>query len=88
MDNHATRWTPTAADCFKLNGDCSKCSVMNYEIDCKMHDTVNMLFVKFGEPPEIVLNNVKDKRKEKDTSEYVYIKDILNNYNEQQEINK
>jgi len=53
---------------------------MNYEIDCKMRDTVNELFTKFGEPPEIVVNNAKDERERKDTSEYIHIADILNNY--------
>ena len=47
-------WTTQAIECYKLNGDCSKCSIKqaHYTFDCQMPKVVEILKMINGEPEE------------------------------------
>ena len=45
-------WTEQAIECYKLKGDCSKCSIRqaHYSFDCQMPKVVEILKLMNGEP--------------------------------------
>ncbi len=47
-------WTTQAIECYKLNGNCSKCSIKqaHYTFDCQMPRVVEILKLINGEPEE------------------------------------
>ena len=47
-------WTPQAIECYKLNGNCSMCSIKqaHYTFDCQMPRVVEILKLINGEPEE------------------------------------
>lgn len=47
-------WTPQAVECYKLNGNCSMCSIKqaHYTFDCQMPRVVEILKLMNGEPEE------------------------------------
>ena len=47
-------WTPQAIECYKLNGNCYKCSIRqaHYTFDCQMPRVVEILKIMNGEPKE------------------------------------
>ena len=47
-------WTPQAIECYKLNGNCSQCSIKqaHYSFNCQMPKVVQILKMINGEPEE------------------------------------
>lgn len=47
-----SNWTEQAIECYKLNGNCSKCSIRqaHYTFDCQMPRVVEILKLMNGEP--------------------------------------
>ncbi len=45
-------WTTQAIECYKLNGNCSECSIKkaHYSFDCQMPKVVEILKLMNGEP--------------------------------------
>lgn len=45
-------WTEQAIECYKLNGNCSECSIRkaHYSFDCQMPKVVEILKLVNGEP--------------------------------------
>ncbi len=45
-------WTEQAIECYKLNGNCSECSIRkaHYSFDCQMPKVVEILKLMNGEP--------------------------------------
>ena len=45
-------WTEQAIECYKLNGNCSACSIRqaHYTFDCQMPKVVEILKLMNGEP--------------------------------------
>jgi hypothetical protein len=45
-------WTEQAVECYKLNGNCSECSIRqaHYTFDCQMPRVVEVLKLINGEP--------------------------------------
>ena len=55
ISNSITKnWTPQAIECYKLNGNCSMCSIKqaHYTFDCQMPRVVEILKLINGEPEE------------------------------------
>ena len=47
-------WTPQAVECYRLNGNCSECSIKqaHYSFNCQMPKVVQILKMINGEPEE------------------------------------
>ena len=45
-------WTEQAIECYKLNGNCSECSISkaHYSFDCQMPKVVEILKLMNGDP--------------------------------------
>ena len=45
-------WTEQALECYKLNGNCSECSIKkaHYSFDCQMPKVIEILKLMNGEP--------------------------------------
>lgn len=45
-------WTEQAIECYKLNGNCSECSIRkaHYSFDCQMPKVVEILKLMNGDP--------------------------------------
>lgn len=45
-------WTEQALECYKLNGDCRRCSITegHYSFECQMPKVVDILLTVNGEP--------------------------------------
>ena len=53
-DSITKNWTEQALECYRLNGNCSECSIMkgHYSFQCQMPKVVEILKVVAGEPEE------------------------------------
>ncbi len=51
-DSITKNWTEQAIECYKLNGDCSQCSITNghYSFVCQMPKVIEILKAAIGEP--------------------------------------
>ena len=51
-DSITRNWTEQALECYKLNGNCSECSIRkaHYSFDCQMPKVVEILKLMNGEP--------------------------------------
>ena len=51
-DSITKNWTEQAIECYKLNGDCSRCSIAkgHYSFECQMPKVIEILKVAAGEP--------------------------------------
>ena len=51
-DSITKNWTKQALECYKLNGNCSECSILkgHYSFDCQMPKVVQILKAVVGEP--------------------------------------
>lgn len=51
-DSITKNWTEQAIECYRLNGDCSKCSIMSghYSFVCQMPKIIEILKTVVGEP--------------------------------------
>jgi hypothetical protein len=55
ISNSITKnWTTQAIECYRLNGNCSECSIKkaHYTFDCQMPKVVEILKLISGEPDE------------------------------------
>ena len=54
-DSITKNWTEQALECYRLNGNCSECSIMkgHYSFQCQMPKVVEILKVVAGEPEEV-----------------------------------
>ena len=55
ISNSITKnWTPQAIECYRLNGNCSMCSIKqaHYSFNCQMPRVVEILKLINGEPEE------------------------------------
>jgi hypothetical protein len=55
ISNSITKnWTTQAIECYKLNGNCTECSIRqaHYTFDCQMPKVVEILKLINGEPKE------------------------------------
>lgn len=55
ISNSITKnWTTQAIECYRLNGNCSECSIKkaHYTFDCQMPKVVEILKLINGEPTE------------------------------------
>ena len=55
ISNSITKnWTTQAIECYRLNGNCSECSIKkaHYTFDCQMPKVVEILKLISGEPEE------------------------------------
>ena len=50
-DSITRNWTEQALECYKLNGNCSECSIRkaHYSFDCQMPKVVEILKIVAGE---------------------------------------
>lgn len=51
-DSITRNWTEQALECYKLNGNCSECSIRkaHYSFDCQMPKVIEILKIVAGEP--------------------------------------
>ena len=51
-DSITKNWTEHALECYKLNGNCSECSITkaHYSFDCQMPKVIEILKIVAGEP--------------------------------------
>lgn len=61
-DSITQNWTEQALECYKLNCDCSRCSISkgNYSFACQMPKVLDALIKSLGKPgPKIKLEVIK-----------------------------
>lgn len=51
-DSITKNWTEQAIECYRLNGNCSECSIRkaHYSFDCQMPKIIEILKTVAGEP--------------------------------------
>lgn len=51
-DSITQNWTEQALECYRLNGDCSRCSISkgHYSFVCQMPKVIDALLLLYGEP--------------------------------------
>ena len=51
-DSITKNWTEQALECYRLNGNCSECSIAkaHYSFDCQMPKVIEILKTVAGEP--------------------------------------
>ena len=51
-DSITKNWTEQALECYRLDGNCSECSIMkgHYSFQCQMPKVVEILKLTVGEP--------------------------------------
>lgn len=51
-DSITKNWTEQALECYRLNGNCSECSIVkgHYSFECQMPKVVEILKAVAGEP--------------------------------------
>ena len=51
-DSITQNWTEQALECYRLNGDCSQCSISkgHYSFVCQMPKVIEALKALYGEP--------------------------------------
>ena len=51
-DSITKNWTEQALECYRLNGNCSECSIKkaHYSFDCQMPKVIEILKTVIGEP--------------------------------------
>ena len=61
-DSITQNWTEQALECYRLNGDCSLCSISkgHYSFVCQMHKVVKKLVKEVGPPPSELDNQQAD----------------------------
>lgn len=54
-DSITKNWTEQAIECYRLNGNCSECSIVkgHYSFDCQMPKVVEILLEVAGEPETV-----------------------------------
>ena len=51
-DSITRNWTEQAIECYRLNGNCTECSIKkaHYSFDCQMPKVIEILKTVIGEP--------------------------------------